>query len=123
MKKAKDILIEISDYTGKKLAALATGINKKPQVLYDIRNERVKSISIEIATLLNQNYPELDIKYMTTGNGELINKKSIKNTTDQDRFNAFVINELASIRAQIKGTLSTDELALLESSIERALGV
>ncbi|SEA18535.1 hypothetical protein SAMN05192529_11011 [Arachidicoccus rhizosphaerae] len=123
MKKANEILKEIIGHTGKTLGKIAGEIDKRPQVLYDIRNERVKSISLEIATSLNKIYPELDIQYMTTGNGELINKNASKGATDQDRFNAFVINELASIRAQIKGTLYTDELALLEASIEKALGV
>jgi len=38
--------------------------------------------------------------------------------TQQDRINSFLLNEIASIKAQIKGTLATDELKELKQTFD-----
>ncbi|MBB6236543.1 hypothetical protein HDC90_001155 [Pedobacter sp. AK013] len=70
---AKERLKFIVEHTEMSYNSLAKHIGmKRSQALYDIRDEKIKSISLETASLINRAFPEIDINWMRTGTGVAI---------------------------------------------------
>lgn len=73
MKNAKERLESILKYTGETYNSLAKRIGlKRSQALYDIRDGKIKNISIGLASLILSTFPELNKDWLEMGNGEMI---------------------------------------------------
>lgn len=123
MKIAREIIEEVLEKTGLKPGTFANSIGKQPQNIYDITNGKVKKISFEMANLIANKYPEFNIDYLQTGNGNLLNKKPLKGVPDNEIAIGVILEELASLRAQIKGTIYTDEKDALLDRIAQLGGL
>lgn len=63
---ANEILNEVLEFTGENYNSLAKKIGlKRSQNLYDIRDGKVKAISLSLATLINRYYPQFTIEWLT----------------------------------------------------------
>lgn len=70
---AKEILEEVLSYTEMTVNSLASEIGlTRAQALYDIQNEKTKSITKSMADRINQKFPELSRVWLLTGEGSMI---------------------------------------------------
>lgn len=76
---AKARLERILKKTGTTYNSFAKGIGmQRSQVLYDIRDGRIKDISASLATLIVKKYPEFNQTWLLTGEGDMLNNSEMK---------------------------------------------
>lgn len=85
----KDRIGLVLEHTGCTYNSLAKEIGLgRAQIFYDINNDKVKTISFQLATLINRNYPEISTDWLQTGEGEMIVPASpYTNTVNEDDLN------------------------------------
>lgn len=70
---ANERLDEILKLTDNNHNSLGKAIGlKRSQILYDIRDGKIQSISVDLALAINRKYPHFSIEWLTTGNGEVL---------------------------------------------------
>lgn len=86
MKDGSEILTEVLKYTRNTINSLGKEIDlKRSQNLYDIRNEKVKKLSFELASKIRLKYPEFNLDWLISGEGEMLNtKKKVSDTIKPD---------------------------------------
>jgi hypothetical protein len=76
MKSAKQRLEQILDETNNSYNSLAKEIGlKRSQNLYDIEKGKVKNISFELATLINNKFPQYPIIWLQAGEGQMLDSE------------------------------------------------
>jgi phage repressor protein C with HTH and peptisase S24 domain len=72
---AKERLLEILKHTGKTINGFSEAIGlKRSQGLYDIRDEKIKSISSEIADKIIKVYPKINLGWILYGEGSMLSE-------------------------------------------------
>lgn len=73
---AKEILEKILSHTGLSVSSLATEIGlSRAQALYDIQNEKTKSITQPMADRITQKFSDISRVWLLTGEGEMLLKE------------------------------------------------
>lgn len=73
---------------------------------------------------IKKRYPELNVEWLKTGDGEMINEGDVTSTSEYNDFVlAVLVDEIASLKATAKGSLFVDERDAIMTKIERATGV
>lgn len=110
MKTGSEIINEVLEIVEMNAASFAVSIGKSPQNIYDVVNGKVKKVSLELATLITQKYPQFNINYLRKGEGEIISPiAAVQDSTVNDLAIGLILDEIASLRAKSNGTLYTDE--------------
>lgn len=110
MKTGSEIINEVLEIVEMNAASFAVSIGKSPQNIYDVINGKVKKVSLELATLITDKYPQFNINYLRKGEGEIINPiAAVQDATVNDLAIGLILDEIASLRAKANGTLYTDE--------------
>lgn len=95
--------------------AIETGINK--QVLYDIKNGKIKSLSNNLILSITKTYPQVNSDWLLTGNGDML-----KTSQSQDDLPVAIPNKkgipLIPVDA-IAGVLSGEDVQILEYECEQ----
>lgn len=71
----------ILDHVGIKAPTFAKHVGVKYQRILDIQNGKVKNISAEVASRIIDVYPQFNIEWLLTGEGEML-KNGIAHETD-----------------------------------------
>lgn len=82
-KSASEIIEVILEDLGIKAPTLATNIGLDYQRLYDIQRGKTKKISAEVANAVKSEYPEYNLSWLLTGEGEKFQKKLDKDRIDE----------------------------------------
>lgn len=77
------------------------------QNLLDIQTGRVKSISNKIATAIVAKYPQYNLKWLLTGEGEMLNQSAPTTTQQGDNFSRRIIETLMEHIEKLKEQLQT----------------
>lgn len=90
---AKEILEEVLSYTEMTVNSLASEIGlTRAQALYDIQNEKTKSITKSMADRINQKFPELSRVWLLTGEGPMmVGDNQMSRERCIDRFDKYMI--------------------------------
>ena len=73
VKDAREIISEILEYFGVKAPTLAASLNLNYSRIQDIQLGRVKKISLKLANVICEAYPEINKAYLLKGEGSLVN--------------------------------------------------
>lgn len=73
MKDAREVISEILEYLGVKAPTLASSLNLNYSRIQDIQLGRVKKISLKLANVICEAYPEINKAYLLKGEGSLLN--------------------------------------------------
>lgn len=113
MKKPSERILLATEHLGVTLSKLAKSIGKAPQVFYDIRDEKVKSISYEIANLIHTVNNEINPTWLLTGEGDmLLPEAEIKKATpEQERL--YIEQRVEKLEQEIR------ELSSLNASLRK----
>ena len=90
---AKEVLEEVLSYTEMSVNSLASEIGlTRAQALYDIQNEKTKSITKSMADRINQKFPELSRVWLLTGEGPMmVGDNQMSRERCIDRFDKYMI--------------------------------
>lgn len=77
------------------------------QNLLDIQTGRVKSISNKVATAIVAKYPQYNLKWLLTGEGEMLNQSAPTTEQQGDNFSRRIIETLMAHIDQLKEQLQT----------------
>jgi hypothetical protein len=83
--KPNEILDKILAYSGLNAKSFSEKIKlDRPQGVYDILNEKTKSISQAMANKIISVFPEIDRSWLLTGEGEMLKNKSKDSNNEMD---------------------------------------
>ncbi len=75
----------ILDHVGIKAPTFAKHVGVKYQRILDIQNGKVKNISAEVASRIIDVYPQFNIEWLLTGEGEMLNSETKEpNSNEED---------------------------------------
>ena len=95
---AKEILEKLLSHTGLTINSLATEIGlSRAQALYDIQNEKTKSITPSMADRIIQRFSDIDRVWLLTGEGDMLGGHDPKTEPTE-----FTLDKLGKARALAK---------------------
>ena len=72
-KTPKEIIKNVAEHAELKVGALSRLIGyERPQILYDILNEKTKTISADVANRIAEKFPNISLEWLLTGKGTMI---------------------------------------------------
>ena len=112
----------ILDHVGIKAPTFAKHIGVKYQRILDIQNGKVKNISAEVASRLIDAYPQFNIEWLLTGEGEMLNSETKEpNSNEEDMQMKELIAAFRENREMLAEAL--DQNSRLIGVIERMQGI
>lgn len=112
----------ILDHVGIKAPTFAKHIGVKYQRILDIQNGKVKNISAEVASRIIDAYPQFNIEWLLTGEGEMLNSETKEpNSNEEDMQMKELIAAFRENREMLAEAL--DQNSRLIGVIERMQGI
>ena len=112
----------ILDHVGIKAPTFAKHIGVKYQRILDIQNGKVKNISAEVASRIIDAYPQFNIEWLLTGEGEMLNSETKEpNSNEEDMQMKELIAAFRENRVMLAEAL--DQNSRLIGVIERMQGI
>lgn len=112
----------ILDHVGIKAPTFAKHIGVKYQRILDIQNGKVKNISAEVASRIIDAYPQFNIEWLLTGEGEMLNSETKEpNSNEEDLQMKELIAAFRENREMLAEAL--DQNSRLIGVIERMQGI
>lgn len=112
----------ILDHVGIKAPTFAKHIGVKYQRILDIQNGKVKNISAEVASRIIDVYPQFNIEWLLTGEGEMLNSETKEpNSNEEDMQMKELIAAFRENREMLAEAL--DQNSRLIGVIERMQGI
>lgn len=112
----------ILDHVGIKAPTFAEHIGVKYQRILDIQNGKVKNISAEVASRIIDAYPQFNIEWLLTGEGEMLNSETKEpNSNEEDMQMKELIAAFRENREMLAEAL--DQNSRLIGVIERMQGI
>lgn len=112
----------ILDHVGIKAPTFAKHIGVKYQRILDIQNGKVKNISAEVASRIIDAYPQFNIEWLLTGEGEMLNSETKEpNSNEEDMQMKELIAAFRENREMLAEAL--DHNSRLIGVIERMQGI
>lgn len=112
----------ILDHVGIKAPTFAKHIGVKYQRILDIPNGKVKNISAEVASRIIDAYPQFNIEWLLTGEGEMLNSETKEpNSNEEDMQMKELIAAFRENREMLAEAL--DQNSRLIGVIERMQGI
>ena len=112
----------ILDHVGIKAPTFAKHIGVKYQRILDIQNGKVKNISAEVASRIIDAYPQFNIEWLLTGEGEMLNSETKEpNSNAEDMQMKELIAAFRENREMLAEAL--DQNSRLIGVIERMQGI
>jgi hypothetical protein len=133
-KKPKEIIENVAKYANLKVAELAKRVGyERPQVLYDITHGKTKKISADVANKIAEKYPEINLDWLLSGDGEMLKNHPAANNAGITDSNVVGggINDATVISGLMKTLEKKDEqigkilgsLEKKDEQIDRLLGI
>lgn len=112
----------ILDHVGIKAPTFAKHVGVKYQRILDIQNGKVKNISAEVASRIIDVYPQFNIEWLLTGEGEMLNSETKEpNSNEEDMQMKELIAAFRENREMLAEAL--DQNSRLIGVIERMQGI
>lgn len=112
----------ILNHVGIKAPTFAKHIGVKYQRILDIQNGKVKNISAEVASRIIDAYPQFNIEWLLTGEGEMLNSETKEpNSNEEDMQMKELIAAFRENREMLAEAL--DQNSRLIGVIERMQGI
>ena len=112
----------ILDHVGIKAPTFAKNIGVKYQRILDIQKGKVKNISAEVASRIIDAYPQFNIEWLLTGEGEMLNSETKEpNSNEEDMQMKELIAAFRENREMLAEAL--DQNSRLIGVIERMQGI
>lgn len=112
----------ILNHVGIKAPTFAKHIGVKYQRILDIQNGKVKNISAEVASRIIDAYPQSNIEWLLTGEGEMLNSETKEpNSNEEDMQMKELIAAFRENREMLAEAL--DQNSRLIGVIERMQGI
>ena len=112
----------ILDHVGIKARTFAKHVGVKYQRILDIQNGKVKNISAEVASRIIDVYPQFNIEWLLTGEGEMLNSETKEpNSNEEDMQMKELIAAFRENREMLAEAL--DQNSRLIGVIERMQGI
>lgn len=117
METGSEILARILDHLDIKINPFGKKIGlDRSQALYDIRDGKIKNISSDLAHKITTAYPEFNLGYILTGDGEmLVNQDEM--SVDKNKLSNEA--QIASIESNIKLNYVIGMLAELQELVDK----
>ncbi len=112
MKSGSEILSDVLGHTEETINSFATVIGlKRSQNLYDIESGKIKNVSFRLASKIKSKYPEFNLNWILTGEGDMLISETKTNNSDPPQELLDRIKELEedkeNQKAQIKALTSS----------------